>query len=491
MKTKKMSIAILVVILIVCTNVIPAFAGASKEPLQTYFSGDGKVMRIFTLQELDENASLLIGNENIPSTVVKSGVNIRTIFLIDNSTSMPWDLRDEIKKAIRSYISKMPKMESVKIATFDTETKILADEYSRDKEFIDFELSKVDFNGQASLVYDAVLKVAKSTPTNEDAYYRTVLITDGIDTVEGTSFDYLRTEISENGRYHIDVVQVTNNGNKDVNLKAISELGSNTYMQFKSGSNFEKLITGNVSMLKADMTNSVTTGEIKGVTIKNGDKDPISLGSILFPQVEIEEPSSEPESESEPEPEPSSATVSSEPTEISSALSEAKKHSGIPIIPIAAAAGGVVIITAIVLALVLSGKSCVVSVNITKDDVRDTQDIGPDEWRFPIKSEFRVGRTLKPSNSDNSALKENHKAICEKATNDDISSIGRNAFTLTYNMQKKSLLIKNTAMGAMFTVEKDGIKTDVVKGQVVTLDPGNKVLLGNYTTVTINNIQIK
>ncbi len=487
MKILKKSAAIVIALIVICTCMFSVSAADVKEPLQAYFSTDGKIIRIFTSQQLNENAELLVANERLGATVKNSDIKIRTIFLIDNSTSMPYNLRDEIKKSIRNYVGKMPKSESVKIAIFDTKINVLADEYSRDKEFIDYELSKVDYNGQDSLVYDALLKAAKNAKTNEDVYYRTILITDGVDSQKGTSFDLLRTEISENGRYHVDVVQAYSGGSADVNLKAIASLGSNTFMTFKSGSNFESLIPGKISLIKAELTNSVTTGELKGVTIKNGDKN-ISIGSILFPQVEIEDPvSSEEVSE---EPESSEEESSSEVIEVSS---EAPKKETNGKLVIGFVIGGVLLaagIGAVLFIFVFKKPNCKVIVEITKDDARDKTDIGKDEWEFPVNSEFRVGRILKPASGDNSSIKENHKAICEKATNDDISSIGRNAFALSYNVEKKELVIKNNAMSAMFSVEKGDSRIDVKTSQQLALNKGDKILLGNYTTIEILDISV-
>ena len=278
MNVKKAIIAFIMPIMMIGQMPINVSATAGTEPLQTYFSSDGKTMKIFTNEPLSENASILIGNESLEASVQNSGVKINTIFLIDNSTSMPYALRDEVKTAINDYVSKMPDTESIKIAKFDIETTILSDEYLNDPEFINYELSKIDFNGQASLVYDAVMNAVNSNDTDQDIYNRTVLITDGIDSVEGTSFDYLRSVISENGRYHIDVVQVSEDSKQDVNLTAIANLGSNTYTLFNSGVKFDTLIPDNVSLMKLNLINEVTTGELKGVTIKNGDNN-ISLGS--------------------------------------------------------------------------------------------------------------------------------------------------------------------------------------------------------------------
>ena len=166
-----------------------------------------------------------------------------------------------------------------------THKTVLADNYSNTPEFINYELSKVNFNGQASLVYDAVVNITNQMDSNQD-YYRTVLITDGVDSIEGSSFDYMRSIISENSRYHIDVVQVSEGNQQDVNLTAIAKLGSNTYTLFNSGTKFDALIPETVSLMKVNLTNDVTTGEVKGITIKNGGSN-LSLGSIMFPQAEL------------------------------------------------------------------------------------------------------------------------------------------------------------------------------------------------------------
>lgn len=494
MKNKKIVIALIMPIMMIGQCVFNVSAATGTEPLQAYFSPDGKTMKIFTSEPLSDNASILIGNETLEASVQNSAVKINTMFLIDNSTSMPYSLRDEVKTAISDYVSVMPETESVKVAIFDTQTTILADEYSNDREFINYELSKVDFKGQASLVYDAVMNAVDSNDTNQDIYYRTVLITDGIDSIEGTSFDYMRSVISENGRYHIDVVQVSEGTKQDVNLTAISNLGSNTYTLFNSGVKFDSLIPENVLLMKVNLINEVTTGELKGVTIKNGDSN-ISLGSIMFPQVEIApvttaiEETTITTTEAE---ETTKATIPETTTETKANEDDDSGNSSLLILLIVI--GGVVIVGAAVAVFLVMRKkkslSCNVSVQITKDDERDKNGIGMDVWAFPITSEFRVGRTLEPISSDKTQMPKNHRAICENATNEDISSIGRNAFALTYDSKTNTVTIKNIAKGAMFSVETAGKRIDVKSGQTAAVMNGSKILLGNYTTVIIHNITV-
>ena len=495
MNVKKAIIAFIMPIMMIGQMPINVSATAGTEPLQTYFSSDGKTMKIFTNEPLSENASILIGNESLEASVQNSGVKINTIFLIDNSTSMPYALRDEVKTAINDYVSKMPDTESIKIAKFDIETTILSDEYLNDPEFINYELSKIDFNGQASLVYDAVMNAVNSNDTDQDIYNRTVLITDGIDSVEGTSFDYLRSVISENGRYHIDVVQVSEDSKQDVNLTAIANLGSNTYTLFNSGVKFDTLIPDNVSLMKLNLINEVTTGELKGVTIKNGDNN-ISLGSIMFPQVEIaplETTMVEETTVTNTEAEETTKATTLQST--NETASNEKKDSGIsPLVILLIIMGGLIFVGALVAFFLIMKRrktlNCNVSVQIKKDDERDKNGVGMDVWSFPVTSEFRVGRTLEPVSSDKTPLPKNHRAICENATNEDISSIGRNAFALTYDRKTNTVTIRNIAKGAMFSVETGEKNVDVKSGQSTVVMNGSKVLLGNYTTVIIHNITV-
>ncbi|MBR3630590.1 MAG: hypothetical protein IKN55_09015 [Oscillospiraceae bacterium] len=488
MKLMKMIAALSVPVMMLGQLALPAAATEGNEPLQAYFSEDGTTLKIFTASKLSDDASLLVGNATLDAEVQNEKVAINTVFLIDNSTSIPVGLRDQIKTAIQDYVKSMPETESAKVAIFDTDTTMLSDEYSNDAGFIDYELSKVDFKGQASLVYDAVMRVVNETDTDQDIYYRTVLITDGVDSVEGTSFDYLRSAISENGRYHIDVVQVSKSDKPDVNLTAIGNLGSNTFMQFDSESTFDSLKPANVSMMKAPLINEVATGELKGVTIKSGDSS-IALGSILFPQVEIAVPATAPAEEPTEElTEAPTQAPTQAPTEPVKPVKKA-----LPLLPVLLIALGALAVLAVIIVLIIvlatrKGRKCSIAVEVLKDDERDQQGVGKDVWEFPMSSEFRVGRTLEPMSGDNTPLPKNHKAICESATNDDISSIGRNAFALSFNAKTGVLTITNIAKGAVFTVETAGRKTDLRSGMAVELQQGSRILLGNYTTIVIQNI---
>ena len=459
---------------------LPAYANSS-EPLQAIFSSSGDRIKIVVSEPVAADAKLLIANETLSADLVTDQVNVRTTVLIDNSGSVPKAKRNEVLDAVRHYVEQMPENEMLRVAKFDTETEMLADDYSTDSKYIEYQLEKIDFKGQETYVYDALMSTVNAVDPNSDAYYRTVLITDGADTVGGTSFDLLRTEINEQGRYHIDVVEVGNDDKQDVNLKAIGSLGSNTYKQFENVDSLNDLSPAALWMVCAPLTNSVTTGELKGVTIKSGDTS-IPLGSLLIPQAELAEP--------EPETVPTTATTKVT-TVTTTAPAPVKKSKPLPLalfIGLGALAVGAIV--ALIFLMRKMSKVCEVCVHIDKEDLTgDTNGVGDHKWIFPINGSYRVGRVLEPMNGANEQLPTNQFAICEM---NDVGSIGRNAFMLAYDKNRKQLAIQNVASNAIFAVENsEGVMENLQCGQSRILEARDKILLGNYTNVKIKSITVR
>lgn len=461
--------------------ILPASAN-SQEPLQAIFSSSGDRIKIIVAEPLAADAKLLIANETLNADLVTDQVSVRTTVLIDNSGSVPRAKRNELLDSIRHYVEQMPENEMLRVAKFDTETEMLAGDYSKDVKYIDYQLEKIDFKGQETYVYDALMSTVDSVDPNSDVYYRTILITDGADTVGGTSFDLLRSEISEQGRYHIDVVQVGNDDKQDVNLKAIGSLGANTYQQFENVDSLNGLKPAQLWMVCAPLTNSVTTGELKGVTIKSGETS-IPLGSLLIPQAELPEP--------EPETTPVTTVATTRVTTTTTAASEDKDPKPLPLpLLIGLGALGVGALVGLCFLLTKLSKVVEVRVRIDKEDLTgDTNGVGEHKWIFPVNGTYRVGRVLEPMNGENEQLPVNQFAICEM---NDVGSIGRNAFELSYDKKKKKLEIKNAASNAIFAVENaEGHMENLQCGHIRFLEEHDRILLGNYTNVTIKSITVR
>jgi len=441
---------------------VSAMEGA--EPLQLCFLDEGKTLEIFTSEDLEDDAKILIGGDTFDAEVKNDGINVNTLFLVDNSQSVSTEMRANLKEAILNYVSDMPDYENVKIASFDTELKLLSDKYTNDREFIEYELSKVDFKGESSAIYNALLEASKSFEYDKEEYFRIVLMSDGYARKDNISFEYLKTEINEKSICHIDAVQIIQNDGVVNKLNDIANWGSNTFNEFDGKNNLSFLKPGNVSMIKAKLPSSITTGEIKGVTIKNGSSD-ISLGSVMFPHVN------------------------------GNGASESGSNINwvIIIVLIVVAAllvvGGAV--TIIFFCVKKKKRYCSVNVQITKEDARDTKGVGMDVWKFPVSGEFRVGRTLNPVSNNGKPLPTNNKAIFEDATDEDISSIGRNAFSMSYDSKRNSIVVKNIANSAAFYVETSGRKDCIESGKATFVINGSKILLGNYTTIIITGFSVE
>ncbi len=452
---------LLILTLAMLLNCSIAVYAADAELLQSYFVNNGKTFSIFFAGNISPNAQVTIGNDTF-TPEINTNTKINTIFLIDNSPSVPESMRPLITDAILDYISIMPENESVIVAKFDERVTGLSEYYSQDKQYIAYALSQIDFSGKSSFIYDAILETIKQNYTDEDIYYRIVLITDGLAGSGKYSFNYLKAELEESNRYHIDVVHVCEKPTENNGLKSIANCGSNTYIPFYYGSDLTSLYLDNITALKIPMNNHLMTGRYMDVAVQSG-RNTISVGSVLFPQVNIED-------------------------------TESKTILGLDLTSfILIVVGAVLLISgAAVLIIILTKKSrkCVVKVEIKKADANDTSNTGTFEWSFKRNEGFRVGRILNPIGNDGRPLPKNQFEIYENANEEAKLSIGRNAFIIFYESMTKRVKIQNIAQNAMITVVVGDRVKDLKKGEAYNLEKGGQILIGTYTTIHILNIRI-
>lgn len=456
---KKFILLILTLVLLLnCPTAV--YAADDVQLLQSYFVNNGKTLSIFFTGNISQNAQVTIGNDTF-TPEINTNTKINTIFLIDNTQSIPENMRGLITDAILNYVSEMPENESVKIAKFDTNMTNLSESYSQDKQYIGYMLSQIDFSGRSSFIYDAILETIKQNYTDEDVYYRIVLITDGSASSGNYSFNYLKTELEESHRYHIDIVHVCEKPTENSSLKSIANCSSNTYMPFYYGSDLTSLYPTDITVLKVPMNNSLMIGGYMGVTVQDNEKT-ISVGSILFPQVDIED-------------------------------TENKTILGLDLTTFILIAVGAVLligITVLIIILIKKLRKCIVEVDIKKDNCRDTSQTGTFKWSFKKNEGFRVGRILNPTGNDGRPLPKNQFEICENADEESMLSIGRNAFIIFYESMTKRVKIQNIAQNAMITVIVGDRVKDLKKGEAYNLERGAQILIGTYTTIYISNIRI-
>ena len=462
---------ILLFMLIFAVMVLPLSVRAETEKVQfvqSVLSDDKSVLKLYFSGKVEEDAKVVIGNDTFDCEIVENAP-IKTVFLIDSTTSMPKMITENAIGVVRDYLSGISDNESVAVVKFDTKIEQITNGYIKDKYDIDNAVSKIKFDRTDSYIYDSIVETINIMYDDSDDYYKMILITDGFDHSKNVSFDNLKDEVDKNAHYHIDVVQATNYYEESKNLKAIAALSTNTYTFYKESKDITKLAVNDMTLVKVYLKESVTTGEYKGVTLKNGENN-ISIGSVLFPQADWGKDDLE-------------------------AKLNAKAPSLLDNIPLLICIGAGVILLAGggVLAFVLVSnkkkkvKKFDITVEISKDSDKDNSDTGRRVWTVSEKKPYRVGRVLKPMGSNNVVLPENDSAICENASEESKSSIGRNAFEIFYDKENDSLVVKNNASNAEFYLNSED---NVVKPNAsFTLKAGMNILLGLYTTIKIINIE--
>ena len=469
--------AILFFMLICAVMILPFSVSATVEKtefVQSTLSGDNSALKLYFSGKIEENAKVVIGNDTFDCEITEN-VPIRTVFLIDNTTSM--SKVTNVVDIVRDYLSAISENESIAIVKFDKKTEQVTNGYIKDKYDIDTAFSKIKFDGEGSYIYDAIVETIKTMYENNNDYYKIVLITDGFDQSKSVSFDNLKNEVEKNARYHIDVVQATNYNQESKELKAIGALSTNTYTfcnnsksngsKTYNSKDISKLAVSDVTFVKVYLKESVTTGEYKGVTLKNGENN-VQIGSVLFPQADWSK------------------------EDLEAKLNAKAPSLNIPLI-IGICAGVILLAGCGVLVFILirnknnKVKKFDITVEISKDSDKDNSDTGRRVWTVSEKKPYRVGRVLKPMGSNNVVLPENDSAICENASEESKSSIGRNAFEIFYDKENDSLVVKNNASNAEFYLNSED---NVVKPNAsFTLKAGMNILLGLYTTVKIINIE--
>ena len=471
--------AILFFMLICAVMILPFSVSAAVEKtefVQSTLSGDNSALKLYFSGKVEENAKVVIGNDTFDCEITEN-VPVKTVFLIDNTSSM--SKVTNVVDIVRDYLSAISENENIAIVKFDKKTEQVTNGYIKDKYDIDTAFSKIKFDGEGSYIYDAIVNTVKTMYDNNNDYYKIVLITDGFDQSKSVSFDNLKNEVEKNARYHIDVVQATNYNQESKELKAIGALSTNTYTfcnnsksngsKTYNSKDITKLAVSDVTLVKVYLKESVTTGEYKGVTLKNGENN-IQIGSVLFPQADWGKDDLE-------------------------AKLNAKAPSLLDNIPliIGICAGVILLAGGGVLAFILISnkkkkvKKFKITVQISKDSDKDNSGTDRVFWEVSETKPYRVGRVLKPIGSNGIVLPENDFAICENASEESKSSIGRNAFEISYDKEHNSLVVKNNASNAEFYLNSED---NVVKPNAsFTLKAGMNILLGLYTTVKIIDIE--
>ncbi len=272
---------------------------------------------IFVDGELDsQNISCKISNQEAEITecglLTNIGATTRTTLLVDISTSIPSLAREQVKGFIHSLIDHTGVGEEYRIVTFGEHLNVLQ-EFTADSNGLSNAADNIVFDGQYSIVYDSIYNTIPSMEPidGRPCYYRTIVITDGVDdTASGVTKEELYLRLQE-GTYPIDVVEVSKEKNTEANkeLSALTRISGGSYGNLYPEADLEGLVQNyrrdGMFWIRAVIPGELLDGSVRQVDVSDGIHTLAFDVKVPVFDVPVREPSSEeslpPETTAEPE----------------------------------------------------------------------------------------------------------------------------------------------------------------------------------------------
>lgn len=220
---------------------------------------------------------------NQPAEIIDGGlltdkdVTIRTTLLLDISASMPKSMRDSVLGYLNNYIETIRSNEQLRIVTFGEEITVLQ-EFTSDRYDLSKAVSEIKFEGQQSMIYDAVYNTMPRIGANNDApcYYRTIVITDGADeSVSGITKEELYLKLQESF-YPVEVLAVSDSEKDPVekNLTALSRISGGRCITMRPGADVTSLDfrLEDITWIRVKVPETVLDGSTRQFNIKDESK---------------------------------------------------------------------------------------------------------------------------------------------------------------------------------------------------------------------------
>ena len=227
-------------------------ADSEAKILQVYISE--QTLTVFIDNGLLSDAlKCSISNQNAEITATGSLSDENTLMkmtvVLDVSTSMPTAIRDGVIATLKKMVEQKVANEEFKLVVFGDEIKTLHD-FSSDRYDLASVIEKIKFDGNQSKIYDAIYNTIPRivSSDNKPTFYRTIVITDGVDnTVSGITKEELFLKL-QNEHYPVDVVTVSSKEMaEDKELSAIVRMSGGKYYSLNPNTDISVLVQ-NLSM---------------------------------------------------------------------------------------------------------------------------------------------------------------------------------------------------------------------------------------------------
>jgi hypothetical protein len=306
MRTKQLFALIITLAAAVVTPPAVCYAEGGIVLSQAYVQDT--CMDVFVTGDLStENLSVKVSNRPAAVTaggsVTDRGITVRTAVLLDISTSMPPAIRDIVRVCIDSLIEHITANEQFKIVTFAEQLTVLRD-FTSDRYDLADAAGKIEFTGQQSKIYDAIYNtIPEVRPIDgEPCYYRTIVITDGVDdTASGVTKEELYLKL-QSDTYPIDVVAVSKakQAEPEKELSALTRMSGgryvNLYPEVDASGLSSALAVNGVCWLRAEIPASLLDGSTRQVDISDGSNSvqfDVKVSVFDAPAAETPEPTPE------------------------------------------------------------------------------------------------------------------------------------------------------------------------------------------------------
>lgn len=245
---------------------------------------EDEMLDVFISGDLDlKSVSTKVSNQQaqiVSSGAISDGtVRVRTTVLVDISTSMPAETRENVTDFIEEIIKELNTYEELRLVTFSDEVNVLMD-FTSDRYDLSNAVKSIEFNGTASAVYDAVNSTIVEVKTDDGSpcFYRTIVMTDGIDyTNDGITKEELFIRLRDE-MYPIDVIEVSKDKPQthDKDLSALSRISGGTYTDIYADADIDdcvsKVSLDNLKWIRAQVPASLLDGSTRQIDLSDGNK---------------------------------------------------------------------------------------------------------------------------------------------------------------------------------------------------------------------------
>lgn len=240
---KKIIRGIICAILFSALSISYVLAADNSKIMSAYCNENEVIIFVKNAEAVSDNYSYQIGSKVCDEVTAKSlrdsGINTRTLIMVDNSLSIPKNDRDRIKEVIKGIINGHGDNEFIRLATFSEKIEYLS-EYSNDYRALMGVCDSITHNDQETYLTDVLYDLIDEL--NKEAfqgYTRIIVISDGVDNKPiGVTKEELNSLLKDNSYPIYSLGTKTGKNDSELeNMFALSRITNGEYFILDDANN--------------------------------------------------------------------------------------------------------------------------------------------------------------------------------------------------------------------------------------------------------------